>query len=44
MPRTGVPPRVQLESSPGARPSGRFTVRVEVNEMIDLRAGDTEAA
>jgi hypothetical protein len=36
--------RVHLTSSPGARPSGRFTVRMEVKEMIDLRAGDVEAA
>jgi hypothetical protein len=34
----------QIESSPGARPSGRFTDRMEVNETIDLRAGDAEAA
>jgi hypothetical protein len=36
--------RVHLTSSPGARPSGRFTVRTEVNKMIDLRAGGVEAA
>jgi hypothetical protein len=30
--------------APGARPSGRFTVRMEVKETIDLRAVDTEAA
>jgi hypothetical protein len=35
---------VHLTSSPGARPSGRFTVRMEMEEMIDLRAGDVEAA
>jgi hypothetical protein len=36
--------RVHLTSSPGARPSGRFTVRMEAKETIDLRAGDVEAA
>jgi hypothetical protein len=36
--------RAHLTSSPGARPSGRFTVRMEVKETIDLRAGDVEAA
>ena len=36
--------RVHLTSSTGARPSGRFTVRVEVKETIDLRADDVEAA
>jgi hypothetical protein len=35
---------VHLTSSPGARPSGRFTARMEVKETIDLRAGDVEAA
>jgi hypothetical protein len=35
---------VRLESSPEARPSGRFNVRMEVNETIDLRAGGAEAA
>jgi hypothetical protein len=35
---------VHLESSPGARPSGRFTVRMEVNETINPPAGDAEAA
>jgi hypothetical protein len=36
--------RVHLTGSPGARPSGRFIVRREVKETIDLRAGDVEAA
>jgi len=35
---------VHLVSSPGARPSGRFTIRAAVNETIDLRAGDVETA
>jgi len=35
---------VHLTGSPGARPSGRFPVRTEVVETIDLRAGGVEAA